>query len=107
MAMKTLTVDVDVSDIDKAMATVAAKLKEMVAAYQAEATSVLELTGGRPKLAWGQKVSSTFRDRVWWIADEITKVQKAFFDANWLMACIAWESGESFSASKKNLAGSG
>lgn len=61
----------------------------------------------RPKLAWGAKVSSTFRDRIWWIADEITKVQRAPFDANWPMACIAWESGETFSPSVKNKAGSG
>jgi hypothetical protein len=26
---------------------------------------------------------------------------------DWLMACMAWESGESFSPSKKNMAGSG
>lgn len=61
----------------------------------------------RPLLAWGQKVSAVFRDRVWWIAEEITKVQKAFFDANWIMACMAWESGESFAPDKKNMAGSG
>jgi hypothetical protein len=64
-------------------------------------------TSGRPPIAWGQKVSAVFRDRVWWIADEITKKQGAPFDPNWLMACMAWESGESFSPSKKNMAGSG
>jgi len=62
---------------------------------------------GRPKLAWGQKVSSTFRERVWWIAETLAAGQKAPFDANNLMACIAWESGETFSASVKNMAGSG
>lgn len=61
----------------------------------------------RPPLAWGGKVSNVFRDRVWWIADEISKVQKAAFDPNWLMACMAWETGEKFTADVKNLAGSG
>ena len=53
------------------------------------------------KLAWGAKVSPTFRDRVRWIADKLGVA------ANDLMACIAWESGESFSPSVRNAAGSG
>lgn len=65
------------------------------------------LPSARPLLAWGAKVSPTFRERVWWIADDITGKQGSQFDANWLMACMAWESGESFSPSKKNMAGSG
>lgn len=58
-------------------------------------------------LAWGKKVSATFRERVWWIAREITAHQGVRFDPNWLMACIAWESGRTFSAAIKNMAGSG
>lgn len=54
-----------------------------------------------PPMAWGQKVSATFRARIWWLACTLR------MDPNWIMACIAWESGESFSPSKKNLAGSG
>jgi hypothetical protein len=65
------------------------------------------VAAGRPPIAWGSKVSQTFRDRVWWIADTITASQGALFDPNWLMACMAWESGESFSPAKKNMAGSG
>jgi hypothetical protein len=52
-------------------------------------------------LAWGSKVSAPFRERVRWIATTLK------MDANYIMACIAWESGESFSPSKKNMAGSG
>lgn len=63
--------------------------------------------GGRPPLAWGAKVSQVFRDRVWWISDTLTAAQGQLFDANNLMACMAWESGETFSASVKNMAGSG
>jgi hypothetical protein len=65
------------------------------------------VVGARPPIAWGSKVSATFRDRVWWVSDDITSKQGAFFDPNWLMACMAWESGESFSPAKKNMAGSG
>lgn len=60
-----------------------------------------------PPLAWGQRVSQQFRDSVYWIADELTKLQGAPFDPNWLMACMAFESGETFSPSIKNAAGSG
>ncbi|HET7255617.1 MAG TPA: transglycosylase SLT domain-containing protein [Xanthobacteraceae bacterium] len=52
-------------------------------------------------LCWGAKVSDEFRKRVRWIAETLQ------LDANDLMACMAWESGRSFSPSKRNLAGSG
>lgn len=54
-----------------------------------------------PPMAWGQKVSATFRARIWWMACTLR------MDPNWIMACIAWESGESFAPDKKNMAGSG
>lgn len=56
------------------------------------------LPGG---LAWGAKVSPTFRDRVRWIAEDLE------LDPNDLMACMAWESGRSFRPDVKNMAGSG
>jgi hypothetical protein len=55
----------------------------------------------RRKIAWGSHVSPVFRDRVWWIADTLR------LNPDDLMACMAWESGETFSASVKNAAGSG
>jgi hypothetical protein len=51
----------------------------------------VEVTSDAP-ITWGAKVSPTFRARVRWIADTLK------IDANWIMACMAWESGESFSA---------
>lgn len=54
-----------------------------------------------PGMAWGSKVSSTFRARVKWIADDLG------CSPNDLMACMAWESGETFRANVKNGAGSG
>jgi hypothetical protein len=52
-------------------------------------------------LAWGAKVSATFRERVRWLADDLG------FDPNWLMTWMAWESGRSFRPDVKNMAGSG
>jgi hypothetical protein len=52
-------------------------------------------------IAWGAKVSPTFKARVLWMADSLG------CDPSDLMACMAWESGESFAPDKKNMAGSG
>lgn len=56
------------------------------------------------RLAWGAKVSALFCDRVQWIANELRMPTGGASD---LMACMAWESGETFSPSVKNMAGSG
>lgn len=55
----------------------------------------------RRPIAWGSKVSPVFRERIWWIADTLR------LDPDHLMACIAFESGRSFSSSVRNAAGSG
>lgn len=55
-------------------------------------------------LAWGSKVSQAFRDRVRAIATNLGLPQDG---ASWLMACMAWESGRSFSPHVQNAAGSG
>lgn len=55
----------------------------------------------RREIAWGAKVSETFKERVLWIEQDLG------VNADDLMSCMAWESGESFSPSKKNMAGSG
>lgn len=52
-------------------------------------------------MVWGAKVSETFRERVRWIG------QTLGVDPNYLMACMAWESAETFRADIKNAAGSG
>lgn len=52
-------------------------------------------------LAWGAKVSPEFRDKVRAISGRLG------CDPDDLMSCMAWESGRSFSPSKKNMAGSG
>lgn len=53
------------------------------------------------RIAWGAKVSPEFKARVLWIADSLG------CSPDDLMACMAWESGETFRASTKNMAGSG
>lgn len=52
-------------------------------------------------MAWGKRVSPVFRDRIRWTADALGT------RTDWLMACIAFESGETFRADVRNAAGSG
>ncbi len=55
----------------------------------------------RKKIAWGAKVSGAFREKVIQICD--------FLDIapDYLMSCMAFETGETFSPGIKNAAGSG
>ena len=48
------------------------------------------------QLAWGNKVSLTFCQRVLWIQQDLG------LDASGLMACMAWESARTFSANVMN-----
>lgn len=56
-------------------------------------------------LAWGSKVSPAFRERVRRLARELYLPND--YGPDWLMACMAWESGRTFSAHVRNGAGSG
>ncbi|MCX5592010.1 transglycosylase SLT domain-containing protein [Alcaligenes endophyticus] len=53
------------------------------------------------RLAWGQKVSAAFRERLFEICRELG------VEPDYLMACMAFESAETFSPKIKNAAGSG
>ncbi|WP_394243874.1 hypothetical protein [Halopseudomonas laoshanensis] len=55
-------------------------------------------------LAWSAKVSPAFCDKVLWIASNLKMPSKG---PDWLMGCMAWESGETFSPAVVNMAGSG
>lgn len=59
-----------------------------------------EFPGAKP-IAWGRSVSPQFRNKVRRIAENLS------IDPDWLMACMAFESGKTFSASVLNAAGSG
>ena len=60
-----------------------------------------EASSGRRAIAWGSKVSPTFRERVWWICDQLD------IDPDDLMSAMAWESAETFRPDIRNAAGSG
>lgn len=71
-------------------------------------TQIVPTSSARPGLCWGAKVSSVFRDRIRWIAEELRHPEMSSSGfADDLMACIAWETGRTFSASVVNKAGSG
>lgn len=55
-------------------------------------------------VAWGAKVSPTFLTLVRQLSTDLQMPQDG---ASWLMSCMAWESGRTFSPSVKNAAGSG
>ena len=67
---------------------------------------------GVPRMAWGARVSASFRASVSWICrgDGKTDFDGLFpYDGaeDDLMTCIAWETGRTFSPSVRNKAGSG
>jgi hypothetical protein len=41
-------------------------------------------------------------DRIYWTAWKLSQEQGSLFDANWLMACMAFETGRKFSANVRN-----
>lgn len=59
------------------------------------------------RIAWGAKVSRTFLDRVKWIVEDLSIGVNTADGMSKLLACIAWESGRTFSAGVTNKAGSG
>lgn len=56
------------------------------------------------KLSWGKRVDANFREAIFMICSNF---QWPTSYASWLMACIAFESAETFSSSIRNAAGSG
>lgn len=59
---------------------------------------------GFGKISWGRVVPQNFMSRMYQMAGNFNW---NFDHVSWLMGCIAWESGETFSPSIKNAAGSG
>lgn len=110
MATLERALELAVADRD-ATAALVAELQELIAQQRAGTLPPPLVVTAPPALldpdlvsrpvAWGAKVSTTFVARAWWTAVTLG------FDPDWLMACIAWESGETFSAKVKNKAGSG
>lgn len=73
-------------------------------ALQEKVECPAQVPQGVKPIAWGGKVSPDFRNRVRWIADDLNMPEEG---ASWLMACMAFESAETFSPSIRNAAGSG
>lgn len=114
MAAKVMTRDAArarLADAEAALADVRAFLEAQEAPQPTPPTAVApalaEPPHASPQLAWGAKVSQTFRDRVRWIAEKLSIGHSIDDGANKLMTCMAWESGRSFRADVKNMAGSG
>lgn len=60
----------------------------------------LPFTAAPRQICWGSKVSRTFKERVLWIEQDLG------LKADYLMACVAFETDGKFSASVRNYAGS-
>lgn len=76
-------------------------LEQAKAELQQVSEPTVEPVSGTRQIAWGSKVSPVFKERILWTADALG------CSVNDLMACIAWESGETFRSDIKNAAGSG
>lgn len=74
---------------------------EAIKAVPADEVTSPAAPGGGKMLAWGARVSATFRDRLFWLCDDLG------MDPDDLMTCMAWESGRSFRPDVRNMAGSG
>jgi hypothetical protein len=64
-------------------------------------SGLLVAVAAQRRIAWGAKVSPAFKSKV------ITIAEKLNVDPDFLMACMAFETGETFSPSIQNQAGSG
>lgn len=89
------------ADLEKAVQLIANILDANPVEAQPEITEDVTSNPLRRPIAWGAKVSQVFKDRIWWIADTLK------LDPDFLMSCIAFETGRTFSPSVKNMAGSG
>lgn len=78
-------------------------LHAMLSAYSTCAINCAPREDTGLKLPWGKKVSQVYKERVQWIADDLLMPKEG---AGWLMGVSAFETGETFSPSIKNMAGS-
>ncbi len=59
-----------------------------------DAHQPISINNPRPyhkQIAWGKKVTQLFKEKVLWIVDDLKWPEQA---ADWIMACMAFESGE-------------
>lgn len=83
-------------DIRQQLINIQAELTVAIAALPAPVVNPQPVPGGFGPICWGAKVSKDFRDSVLWIEGKL-KVK-----ANYLMPCMGFETGLTFSPSVKN-----
>jgi hypothetical protein len=81
-----------------------AQYADVLAKQKLATATVTPTTAALKGVIWSNKVSPEFIASVKWIADALEMPEDG---VNMLMACMAWESGRTFSPSVKNAAGSG
>lgn len=97
-------------DVRDTLEALLARVETALAADAANDTvePVRPSSGPNLGLAWGAKVSSVFRARIRWLAEDLDiGPAPGLSEPSWVMTWIAWESGRSFRADVKNMAGSG
>ena len=77
-----------------------AELQAVVASLEPPKPNPAPVAGTAGPICWGAKVSKEFRESVLWIEGELK------LKANFLMPCMGFETGLTFSASKRNPASS-
>lgn len=80
----------------KQLIEVVADLQVVIASLEPPAVNPTPEPGKPGPICWGAKVSADFRASVLWIEGELK------LPANFLMPCMAFETGLTFSPSKKN-----
>lgn len=81
-----------------------AEYQQVTANQKATDPKACKCQGQPTGVIWSAKVTPEFVASVQWIADQLEMPEDG---VNMLMACMAWESGRTFSPSVKNAAGSG
>lgn len=90
----------DQAQLRQKLIEVVADLQVVIAAMEPPPANTAPVPGGHGPICWGAKVSKDFRDSVLWIEGQLG------LKANYLMACMAFETGLTFSPSKRNPASS-
>lgn len=90
----------DQAQLRQKLIEVVADLQVVIAAMEPPPANPAPVPGGHGPICWGAKVSKDFRDSVLWIEGNGGP------KANFLMPCMAFETGLTFSPSKRNPASS-
>ena len=90
----------DNAQLRQQLIEIVASLQTAIASLAPPTPNPIPVPGAPGPICWGAKVSADFRASVLWIEGELK------LKANYLMACMAFETGLTFSPSKRNPASS-